>query len=92
MEVRTAVFTVTDVTQASSLLYSMVGSTNLDANGVFFTYLDPLKQYIGMFSGGLHVTMMLCKSTLETEAASRACEAPMGRVIVAWAQHLRSNA
>ena len=87
MEVRTAAFSFTTADDANTWIDSAVGAANL-TNGVFYTYLDPLKQYLAIFLAGRHVGMLLCKSTLDTEAASRACEAPIGRILPAWANSL----
>jgi hypothetical protein len=36
------------------------------------------------FAAGEKGAMLICQSTSNTEAASRACEAPLSRVTAAW--------
>ena len=84
MEVRAAAFTFSSPAAATTWIDDNVGKSNLDSSGVAFTYADALKQYIAVMVAGPHIGLMLCKSTLDTEAASRACEASMVRVIPAW--------
>jgi hypothetical protein len=84
MEVRAAAFTFSSSSAAATWIDTFVGKSNLSSNGVFLQYFDPIKQYIGVFVAGSHGAILLCKSTLETEAASRACETPMVRVIDSW--------
>ena len=84
MEVRAAVFTFSSSSAGATWIDAFIGKTNLSASGVFLQYIDAIKQYIGVFVAGSHGAILMCKSTLETEAASRACETPMVRVIDAW--------
>lgn len=88
MEVRTATITFSSAADAGAWIDAVVGKSNLDANGVFLNYLDALKQYILVFVTGDHVGLALCKSTLDTEAASRACEVPMERMVGPWLTRL----
>lgn len=88
MEVRTATITFSSASNAGNWIDSFVGKSNLDANGVFLNYLDALKQYILIFIAGTHVGLAFCKSTLDTEAASRACEVPMERMVGPWLTRL----
>jgi len=89
MEVRAAAFNFLTASDAATWAAGAVGTANL-TNGIFLTYIDPLKQYLGVAVVNRHVGLLLCKSTLDTEAAARACEMPMGRVIAAWADSLSS--
>ena len=84
MEVRAATFSFGSPTAAMSWIDATVGKSNLDATGLFIQYSDVLSQYFGVFVAGSHIGMMFCKSTLDTEAASRACEASMTRVVGVW--------
>jgi hypothetical protein len=84
MEVRAAAFTFSSSSAATTWIDTFVGKSNLSSTGVFLQYLDAIKQYIGIFVAGSHGAILLCKSTLDTEAASRACETPMVRVIDSW--------
>lgn len=88
MEVRAAAFSFSNPTDATNWILDNIGKSNLDANGVAFTYLDALKQYIAVFAAGSHIGLMLCKSTVETEAAARACETPMAMEVTAWQTRL----
>ena len=88
MEVLTAAFSFSSSTGASDWLNSFIGSGALSQSGDYFNYDDASGQYIAAFGVGSEGVLMLCRSSADLEAASRACETPMSRVAGAWKQAL----
>lgn len=84
MEVQAAVFTFGSDADAGTWIDEVVGKSNLDSSGVAAGYSDAIGQYYGVFAASSHVGFVTCKSTDSTEAAARACELPLTRVITAW--------
>jgi hypothetical protein len=84
MEVRTATFTFTSATDASSWMDQAIGLSNLNQNGQATSYIDATGKYYGFFLQGRFVGFMTCGSTAATEAAARACETPFIRVLDSW--------
>jgi hypothetical protein len=86
MEVRATEITFSSSVDAGSLLDLFRGSSTLNSNGVLSIY-DTVAgpgQYELVFSSGDKLGLLICRSTSELEAASRACEAPMENVAAAW--------
>lgn len=84
MEVQTAGFQFSSSTGASDWLNTFIGKANLDQNGDYVNFDDQTEQYIGAVGVGSHGALLICKSTAEFEAASRACELPISRILTAW--------
>jgi hypothetical protein len=91
MEVRAAEFSFSDQQQATNWINTVVGSANLDTNGLFAGYSDVAGLYYAIFTSGAHGAMLFCSATVSGEAASRACEGPLGRVINSWRSTLASS-
>jgi len=88
MEVRAIVFSFSSPTDATSWIDLAVGSANLDAQGVASGYATSIGEYYAFVLTGSHVGLLFCNSLSPYEAASRACETPMGRLIGAWQTRL----
>ena len=88
MEVRASVFTFHSDNEANGWLNVFRGANTLDQNGVAGFFDDASGQYFFLFTSGTHGGMLVCRSTADTEAASRSCEAPLSRVSVAWKTNL----
>jgi hypothetical protein len=84
MEVRASTFSFGSAADAATWIGSAVGTANLDANGVASGYSAANGQYYAFFASGSHVGVLYCTSTVQFEAASRACEAPMTTIINTW--------
>jgi hypothetical protein len=84
MEVRASVFTFSSSNDASAWLDAVVGASNLDASGVAAGYSASRGEYYAFFAAGSHVGILFCDSTVQFEAAARACEAPMANLIGTW--------
>ena len=81
MEVRATVFKFLTTQNAIDWVAGLRGSTPSDQPGFF----DPAHGwYMFPFAAGTSAAMLICRSTGETEAASRACEAPLSRVTSVW--------
>jgi hypothetical protein len=81
MEVRAAVFKFLTAQNATDWVVGLRGSTPIDEPGFF----DPTHGwYMFPFAAGTNAAMLICRSTGESEAASRACEAPLSRVTSVW--------
>lgn len=91
MEVQTAGFTFSGSTGGADWLDSFIGKANLDQNGDYLNYDQVTQQYIGAVAAGSHGALMICRSVADFEAASRACESPMVRVLGAWKGALASS-
>lgn len=81
MEVRAAVFTFSTAMNASDLIAGLRGTTPAGELGL---YDDSHSWYIFPFAAGTRAALLICRSTGDREAASRACEAPMSRVTSVW--------
>jgi hypothetical protein len=90
MEVRAAEFSFASSTDAASWIDALVGKASLDQNGDYLSYNDPTGEYYNIFTTGTRGAILVCRSTTDLEAASRACETPLGRVLTAWKQSLAS--
>lgn len=84
MEVRSSAFTFSAASTATTWLDALFGASNLDQTGAYFNFDNATGQYVAAFTGGAHGAILICKSSANFEAASRACELPMGRVLGAW--------
>ncbi len=84
MEVRAAAVTFSSKTDAAAWTDAFIGQSNLDANGVAAGYSDVRGEYYAFILAGSRVGILFCESTAQFEAASRACESPMSRVISSW--------
>jgi len=84
MEVRSAAFTFSDAASATTWIDNLIGASSLDQTGAYFNFDNDTEQYVAAFTGGAHGVLLICKSSGNYEAASRACELPMSRVMGAW--------
>jgi hypothetical protein len=85
MEVRATVFTFSSAKDANDWLAPFASSIATGEDG----YYDQAHGwYLFPFASGSRAAMLICQSTAETEAASRACEAPLTRVVAAWKLNL----
>ena len=88
MEVKASDFDFSTPDDAKMWIDAAVGASSLDANDVASGYSDSLGVYYAFFLAGRHVGMLFCASTVQFEAAARACEAPMTRLINTWQSSL----
>jgi hypothetical protein len=84
MEVRAALFNFTTTQDAVTWVDELRGSNPFDANGIATFYEDGTGQYFSLFTSGSKAAIIVCRSTADVEAASRACEAPLSRLGPAW--------
>jgi hypothetical protein len=84
MEVRATVFAFSAAKSATDWLSLLRGTYPLDQNGVASFYDDSRGIYMFLFAEGTRGALLICQSTASSEAASRACEAPLSRVIATW--------
>jgi hypothetical protein len=85
MEVQATVFTFTTAKEATDWLAPFVSSISAGQEG----YYDQAHGwYVFPFASGTRAAMLICRSTAHTEAASRACEGPLTRVLSAWKLNL----
>jgi len=84
MEVRASLFNFATADDANTWIDAAIGKSNLDQNGVASGYSDSQGTYYAFFGAGSHVAVLFCASTVPNTAASRACEAPMTRLISVW--------
>jgi len=85
MEVRASVLTFTTAKEATDWLAPFVSSMAAGQEGY---YDDSHGWYVFPFVSGTRAAMIICQSTVSTEAASRACESPLTRVTAAWKVNL----
>jgi hypothetical protein len=85
MEVRATVLTFTTAKEATDWLAPFVSSMAAGQEGY---YDDTHGWYVFPFASGTRAAMIICQSTVSTEAASRACESPLTRVTAAWKVNL----
>jgi len=88
MEVRAIVFSFSSPSDATGWIDLAIGSANLDAQGVASGYATSIGEYYAFVLSGSHVGLLFCNSLSPYEAASRACETPIGRLIGAWQTRL----
>ena len=88
MEVRAVVFSFSSPGDASGWIDLIIGKSNLDASGVATGYAAGIGAYFAFILAGSHVGLLFCNSLSPYEAASRACETPMGSLIGAWQTRL----
>lgn len=88
MEVRALVFSFSSPADAAGWIDLIIGRGNLDASGVASGYASGVGEYYAFILSGSHVGMLFCNSLSPYEAASRACESPLGRLIGAWQTRL----
>lgn len=81
MEVRATVFTFATAKDATDWLAPFTSSVATGQDGY---YDQSLGRYFFPFVSGSRAAMLICQSTADTEAASRACEAPLTRVVASW--------
>jgi hypothetical protein len=84
MEVRAGVFNFTITQDAVTWVDELRGSNLFDANGIVTFYNPGSGEYFSLFSAGSKAAILVCRSTSDVEAASRACEAPLSRIGPAW--------
>ena len=84
MEVRAGVFTFAASQDAATWVDELRGSNQFDANGIATFYSDGSGEYFSLFTVGTKAAILVCRSTSDAEAASRACELPMTRIGPAW--------
>jgi len=90
MEVQAGLFTFGSAMDASDLFTAIAGGAQPDANGILRAYDDTTGpgQYEYFLAAGTHIGLLICRSTLENEAASRSCEKPLEAVGAAWSASL----
>ena len=84
MEVRAGLFTFATMQAATDWLNVLRGTAAPDPSGIATFYDDGSGQYFSLFKAGMRGGLLVCRSTSDAEAASRACEQPLGRVAPAW--------
>jgi hypothetical protein len=88
MEVQTALLTFGSLADADAFAKTF-GPGIADQQGVYSEYIPTggspaAGKYHYVFASGIHGVYMVCKSSIDGEAASRECEAPMKRTATAW--------
>ena len=91
MEVRAGVFNFTISQDAVTWVDELRGSHQLDQNGIATFYNEGSGEYFSLFTTGTKAAILVCRSTSDVEAASRACEAPMARIGPAWGLSLSGS-
>jgi hypothetical protein len=84
MEVRAGLFTFQSTAEASTWLDVFRGTYALDQNGIAAFYHDPSGQYFFLFISGMQGGSLICRSAVQGEAASRACEGPLTQTALSW--------
>ena len=69
---------------ATKWIDAEIGKANLDQNGVFSGYRGAAGRYYAFFASGSRVALLFCRSTVQFEAASRVCGAPVNSLIPSW--------
>ncbi len=87
MEVRAALMTFASRADATAWL-GAYGGGQPDQNGVVSGYHDGIGEYQYFFTSGVYGAMLVCRSTVPGEAASRACEQPLSSTVTSWRQGL----
>ena len=83
MEVRAALLTFNSAADATDWVNTF-GPGTPDQNGIYSGYLDNVGEYHYLMATGKVGAMLVCRSTIDAEAASRACESPMERTAIGW--------
>ncbi len=88
MEVRSALLTFATATAAADWASTWSSGTP-DQNNIASAYVpttgvEGSGEYHYFFTAGTFGGMLVCKSSIEGEAASRACEGPMERTAIGW--------
>jgi len=91
MEVRAGVFNFTISADAVTWVDELRGSNPLDANGIATFYNPGSGEYFSLFTAGTKAAILVCRSTADVEAASRACETPLSRIGPSWMLSLTSG-
>ena len=88
MEVRSALLTFADATAAADWASTWSSGTpdqsNIASAYVPTSGVEGSGEYHYFFVAGTFGGMLVCKSSIEGEAASRACEGPMERTAIGW--------
>jgi hypothetical protein len=84
MEVRAGLFNFPSSQQASGWVDALRGSSIPDQQGIATFYDNGSGQYFSLFTAGTKAALLVCRSAVIGEAASRACESPLSRVAPAW--------
>ena len=84
MEVRAGVFNFTISQDAVTWVDELRGSNSFDPNGIATFYNSGSGEYFSLFTAGTKAAILVCRSTSDAEAASRACELPLSRIGPAW--------
>ena len=84
MEVRAGVFNFTISQDAVTWVDELRGIHPFDQNGIATFYNEGSGEYFSLFTAGTKAAVLVCRSTSDAEAASRACEAPLARIGPAW--------
>jgi hypothetical protein len=84
MEVRAGVFNFTISQDAATWVDELRGTHQFDQSGIATFYNEGSGEYFSLFTLGNKAAILVCRSTSDVEAASRACEAPMARIGPAW--------
>ncbi len=90
MEVRAGVFNFTVSADAVTWVDELRGQNSFDPTGIATFYNTGSGEYFSLFTAGTKAAILVCRSTADVEAASRACEAPMSRIGPAWLLSLTS--
>ncbi|MEA2629010.1 MAG: hypothetical protein QOJ10_1470 [Chloroflexota bacterium] len=88
MEVRAAVFNFSTAKDAADWIAGLRGTTAADQLGL---YDAAHGWYIFPFAAGTKAALLICRSTADTEAASRACEGPLSSITSVWKLSLGSQ-
>jgi hypothetical protein len=84
MEVRAGVFNFNISQDAVIWVDELRGSNAFDPNGIATFYNPGSGEYFSLFTAGTKAAILVCRSTSDAEAASRACELPLSRIGPAW--------
>jgi hypothetical protein len=84
MEVRAGLFNFPSSQQATAWVEALRGSSIPDQQGIATFYDNGSGQYFSLFAAGTKAALLVCRSAVIGEAASRACESPLSRVSPAW--------
>jgi hypothetical protein len=84
MEVWATEYSFSEAKNATDWFNLMRGTSPVDQAGIASFYDSSRKIYMYLFAAGARGAMLICRSTASSEAASRACEDPLSRVIASW--------
>src|SRR5260370_13162946 len=91
MEVRAGVVAFTIANDAVTWVDELRGTHQLDQNGIATFYNEGSGEYFSLFTAGTKAAILVCRTTSDAEAASRACEVPLSRLRPAWILRLTSG-